>query len=49
MVVTKQSTWRQRWQKLKENNPLSNSECVLLLNVNHLMPTCSGLQSTYEV
>ena len=26
MALTEQSTWRQRWKRLRENNPLSNSE-----------------------
>ena len=31
MVITKQSSWRHRWQKLKENNPVSNCEWPLPL------------------
>ena len=26
VTVSKQSTWRQRWQKMREDNPISNCE-----------------------
>ena len=27
VTITRQSKWRQKWKDLRENNPLSNSEC----------------------
>ena len=29
VTVTQQSKWREQWEKLRENNPVSNSECQL--------------------
>lgn len=30
MVLTRQSRWREQWQRLRENNPITNGRALLI-------------------